>query len=60
MRLAFNHGAIALACIWVSTAHAAVVWDESANGDLSGNGLSPTALAVSMGPNRILGSTGNG
>lgn len=59
VRSALNCAVIAVACIWTSAARAAVVWDESANGDLSGNGLSPTPISVSLGANRILGTTGN-
>jgi hypothetical protein len=55
----FHRVAIALACLWTGAAQATVIWDESTNGDLSGNGLSPTPISVSMGVNRILGSTGN-
>lgn len=38
--------------------HAAVAWDESVSGDLSGAGLSPTALTLLPGSNLVLGSTG--
>ena len=37
-----------------------MVWDESANGDLSNSGLTPTSLTLSPGSNQILGSTGDG
>src|SRR5882724_1688564 len=40
-------------------AHAATIWDEASNGDLSNDGLSPTPLVMSVGSNRVLGTTGN-
>jgi hypothetical protein len=39
---------------------AAVVWDEAVSGDLSNNGLAPTALSVALGDNGIVGSMGDG
>lgn len=39
---------------------AAVAWDEAVTGDLSNNGLSPSALTVGAGDNGILGSMGDG
>jgi len=50
---------LALGLLGVSTAHAATVWNEDLNGDLSGNGLSPTAIGVASGSNVILGLTGD-
>lgn len=44
----------------MSGAHAATVWDESANGDFSGNGLAPTSVILSAGHNDVLGTTGRG
>jgi hypothetical protein len=41
------------------SASAATVWDETASGDLSDDGLQPTALVVSTGSNEIHGSVGN-
>lgn len=38
-------------------AHAATVYDETANGDLSDNNLSPTSISLGVGQNLILGST---
>ena len=38
---------------------AAVVWDESVNGDLSINGFAPTSVPVSPGVNSIVGWVGN-
>ena len=52
--------AIAAACIGTVTSHAATMWDEAGNGDLSNDGLSPTPLVITMGYNRVLGTTGNG
>jgi hypothetical protein len=40
-------------------AHAATVWDEVSNGDLSDSGLSPTSLAAAIGANLVKGSVGN-
>jgi hypothetical protein len=42
-----------------ATAQAATVWDESTRGDLSNNGLAPTALVTTVGHNLVLGTTGN-
>ncbi len=51
----------ALAVLAVSQgANAATVWDESINGDFSGNGLAPTLLTLNAGSNAIIGSTGSG
>ncbi len=38
--------------------HAATVWDESVNGDLSGIYNAPTALTLALGSNEIFGLTG--
>jgi hypothetical protein len=38
---------------------AATAWDESLAGDFSGDGLAPTAVAMGLGSNVILGSTGD-
>jgi len=43
----------------VGTARAATAWDEATKGDLSNDGLSPTAVVVGLGSNRVLGTTGN-
>jgi len=48
----------AAACQAAMASHAAV-WDESLAGDLSNNGLAPSALAFSVGSNEVLGSVGN-
>jgi|GEM_PF-1088933 len=42
----------------VATAHAATSWDEGQSGDLSNDGLSPTALVMGIGSNLVLGTTG--
>jgi hypothetical protein len=34
-------------------------WDESVRGDLSNDGLAPTAITLSTGANRVAGVTGN-
>ena len=54
-------GIAALAVLAASQgANAAMVWDESVNGDLSNNGLAPTSLTLNVGSNQIVGSTGSG
>jgi hypothetical protein len=40
-------------------AHAAVVWSEAVNGDLSADRLNPTFIAVANGSNQIVGATGD-
>jgi hypothetical protein len=42
------------------SAHAGVVWDESGNGDLSNDGLSPTPVVFTIGSNIMNGTVGNG
>jgi len=37
-------------------AEATTLWDESVNGDLSGNQSAPTALTLSLGTNAVIGS----
>jgi hypothetical protein len=37
---------------------AAMLWDESTNGDLSSSGLEPTLLMLNSGSNEIVGSGG--
>ncbi|MEP7364038.1 MAG: PEP-CTERM sorting domain-containing protein [Acidobacteriota bacterium] len=44
--------------VMVPMASAAVVWDESVDGDLSGNFASPDPLSFSIGANTVLGATG--
>lgn len=41
-------------------AHAAVVWNEAVNGDLSNNRLAPTPVALSPGVNSLLATTSAG
>ncbi len=50
--------AAALCCATVGAQASTVVWDESVNGDLSNDGLSPTALTFGAGSNAVLGTTG--
>src|SRR5262249_11662560 len=50
----------ALAALAVSGARAGTIWDESVNGDFSGDGLTPTSLTATIGHNTVLGTTGNG
>src|SRR5262245_15406434 len=49
--------AVLAAC---QSAHAAMLWDEGVNGDLSNSGLAPTLLTLSPGSNEIVGTTGDG
>ena len=59
-RPAYALGCLALgACAFLLAApltHAAVVWNESVNGDISGNRLAPTTVALSVGSNDVIGS----
>ena len=54
-----------LACLMIplvssgGAAAQSTAWDESVSGDLSNSGLSPTALVVGVGTNRVAGTTGN-
>lgn len=48
------------ALLFATAAQATTVWDEATQGDLSGNGLAPTPLALQAGSNLLLGSTGRG
>ena len=48
-----------LVAVLASPAGAAVVHDESVNGDLSSNPAAPTALAFALGGNTITGTTSN-
>jgi hypothetical protein len=53
--------ALILAALFLSRpAPAALVHDEAADGDLSGDGLVPTAIAVAPGANTVAGSVGAG
>lgn len=38
---------------------AAVIWDEGLQGDLTGNWLAPQTMAVAVGTNTIIGTTGD-
>ncbi|MGE0645491.1 MAG: VPLPA-CTERM sorting domain-containing protein [Nitrospira sp.] len=50
--------AVALFCSMIAfNAHAATVYDEAVNGDLSNDNLSPTTVGLSVGRNLIAGST---
>ncbi len=44
-------------CMSGDESPAAVVWDEATNGDLSGNGLSPSKVDLAYGTNSIVGAT---
>jgi MYXO-CTERM domain-containing protein len=50
--------AAAALCVVAFGAQASTVWDESTNGDLSNDGLSPTLLTFTAGSNAVLGTTG--
>ena len=39
-------------------AEATTLWDESVNGDLSGNQSAPTALTLSLGTNAVIATSG--
>lgn len=51
--------ALALLCAGARSTCAGTVWDESANGDLSNDGLSPTPVSMAIGSNTVMGVTGN-
>jgi hypothetical protein len=55
---AFASG-LAIAAILLSGNAGAVSWAESVNGDLSNNGLAPTALALTNGSNPVDGAFGS-
>lgn len=44
----------------VSSAHAATLYSESANGDISGNRTSPTSRTLSLGSNDVFATTQSG
>jgi hypothetical protein len=48
-----------LAVFGSSGALAATAWDESVQGDLSNDGLNPTAVTFTSGSNQVLGTAGN-
>jgi len=48
------------ASVCTMSAQAATMWDEAADGDLSNTASLPTALAMTLGSNRVTGTTGNG
>lgn len=43
-----------------ATAHAGVIWDESVNGDLSGDRLAPSVVTLSVGSNDLLATSSQG
>jgi hypothetical protein len=61
MKFAIGLKILAAAVVFMSctAAHAVTAWNESSNGDLSGDWLAPTTLILSAGSNIIIGSTGN-
>jgi hypothetical protein len=50
---------LGLALLFSGPTTAATVWDESVNGDLSNNPLSPTALTFAPGANDVIGQAGD-
>lgn len=50
--------AMALCATVTAPTIAATVWDEGVNGDLSGDGLKTTAIALAAGSNKLRGTTG--
>lgn len=50
-------GACVLALL-APVAHAAIAWDEVGQGDLANSGLSPTAIPLTPGDNRVYGNLG--
>jgi hypothetical protein len=50
--------ALTLALMFAGPAMAGVVWNEAANGDLSGNPLIPTAVSFAPGTNDVIGQAG--
>lgn len=55
----FNRGALVAMLLATATAsHAAVVWDENLQGDLSDTGLEPSLLNFLPGSNEVYGLTG--
>jgi hypothetical protein len=59
LRVVLKCLAIGALSMGVRTAHAATAWNEASNGDLSNDGLSPTAVVVHPGSNVVIGTTGN-
>ena len=57
--LAFKLGCLALGLWQAIPGQAAIVWDESTQGELSANALLPTALAMAPGSNIVLGTVGD-
>lgn len=51
--------AIAVLCMGTTAAQAATIWDEAVNGDLSNDGEATTPVVMTVGPNRVIGATGN-
>lgn len=57
-RAAFCLSVLTVSLTLASRASAGVAYDEGVSGDLSNNGLAPTAVTISGGSNWIVGSTG--
>jgi hypothetical protein len=58
-RLTSLCAAAALAAAFAPAAWASTSYVESVSGDLSNSGLSPTLIAVGLGSNQVIGTTGN-
>jgi subtilisin-like proprotein convertase family protein len=58
MRQIIRFSIAALCASALSPGYAAVVYDESASGDLSNSGLNPTPVVLAPGSNHVLGTTG--
>jgi len=55
----FTRSATLIALVTLaSAAHSAVIWDESIDGDLTGDRFNPQDLTLSAGSNTIIGTTG--
>lgn len=58
-RLTSTCAAAALAAAFAPAAWAGTSYLESVSGDLSNSGLTPTLIAVGLGSNQVIGTTGN-
>lgn len=50
--------ALVFLAVQAVAAHSAVIWDESIDGDLTGDRFNPQDLTLSVGSNTIIGTTG--
>lgn len=57
--MSFTRSLLVFSCLSIGVAaNAQVIWDESTNGDLSGDRLAPTSLVLGQGNNSIIASMG--